>query len=189
MAESNYQKIDASCLLLQVQGGETSYIRKGEIFTIGRSKKNNLVINDPTVSRFHATIKWEDEFPIIRDNGSTAGLLINGKQVECAQLIIIHLISLGGTKIVAEYSPSEASTPTKTMLPVASSAVLNSLDDIDDVVLFLEHGVDDITGSLNSNKKIHDLLVYLELHKRSGTLTFQGEMNAKIIFTLGKYFM
>lgn len=60
--------------------------RKGERFplvdetvSIGRSRKNNLVIDDPLVSARHLTIHVEKDKIAVEDTGSTHGSLLNGK--------------------------------------------------------------------------------------------------------------
>lgn len=50
--------------------------------TIGRSKENDLVIDDPTVSRQHATIVQTDNEFLISDNGSSNGTFINGQRIQ-----------------------------------------------------------------------------------------------------------
>ena len=46
------------------------------VVTIGRATKNTLVIPDPTVSRYHARIIFEDDKIYFEDLGSTNGSYI-----------------------------------------------------------------------------------------------------------------
>ena len=51
------------------------------IITVGRGNANDLVLNDPSVSRFHAVIKLRDNSIFIADRGSTNGLVLNDKKI------------------------------------------------------------------------------------------------------------
>lgn len=51
------------------------------VLTIGRGNANDLVLNDSSVSRFHAVIKLKDKSILIADRGSTNGLLLNDKKI------------------------------------------------------------------------------------------------------------
>ena len=53
----------------------------GGKITIGRSETNDVVIEDVTVSRQHATILYTDEGWVVRDNKSSAGVGVNGYRV------------------------------------------------------------------------------------------------------------
>jgi adenylate cyclase len=47
------------------------------VITIGRGNANDLVLNDPSVSRFHAVVKQAPAGVIIADRGSTNGVVLN----------------------------------------------------------------------------------------------------------------
>jgi len=51
------------------------------IVTIGRGNANDLVLNDASVSRFHAVIKSDKESVMIADRGSTNGVILNGRRI------------------------------------------------------------------------------------------------------------
>ena len=50
-------------------------------FNIGRSLDCHLVLDDPSVSRLHATIIRENDHLLLEDRGSRNGCTLNGKQV------------------------------------------------------------------------------------------------------------
>jgi adenylate cyclase len=53
-----------------------------QVITIGRGTANDLVLNDTSVSRFHAVIKQlEDGTIAIADRGSTNGVIVNGTRI------------------------------------------------------------------------------------------------------------
>jgi pSer/pThr/pTyr-binding forkhead associated (FHA) protein len=54
---------------------------KGTV-NVGRAHDNNLVLDDPTVSRHHAWIKSEGEDFLVFDIGSGNGTFVNDEQVE-----------------------------------------------------------------------------------------------------------
>src|SRR5262245_51815421 len=51
------------------------------VITIGRGNANDLVLNDSSVSRFHAVLKLRDNSVFIADRGSTNGIILNGEQI------------------------------------------------------------------------------------------------------------
>ena len=51
------------------------------VVTIGRGNANDLVLNDASVSRFHAVVKMDDEKVSIADRGSTNGVILNGERI------------------------------------------------------------------------------------------------------------
>ncbi|MGD8457731.1 MAG: FHA domain-containing protein [Anaerolineales bacterium] len=53
-----------------------------EVIKIGRNIKNDLVLNDPSVSRFHAEIRYEDSQFLLVDLGSSGGTFLNNQKVD-----------------------------------------------------------------------------------------------------------
>jgi adenylate cyclase len=51
------------------------------VITVGRGNANDLVLNDSSVSRFHAVIKLRENSIFIADRGSTNGLVLNDKKI------------------------------------------------------------------------------------------------------------
>jgi len=54
--------------------------------TIGRSNDNDIVLNDFSVSRRHATLRKENGAWVIHDNQSTNGVRIKEKLVQSARV-------------------------------------------------------------------------------------------------------
>jgi adenylate cyclase len=50
--------------------------------TIGRGNANDVVLNDSSISRFHAVIKLRDGAVFIADRGSTNGVLLNDEKIQ-----------------------------------------------------------------------------------------------------------
>lgn len=63
--------------------------------TIGRDTSNTIALPSTTISRQHARLDAEGEAIIIRDLGSTNGILINGRQVRQARLTDGELFQIG----------------------------------------------------------------------------------------------
>jgi pSer/pThr/pTyr-binding forkhead associated (FHA) protein len=62
--------------LRQPEGGEY-LLYPGRPVSIGRSAENDVVINDPKISRFHAALDWTGGGFSIRDLGSINGTRVN----------------------------------------------------------------------------------------------------------------
>lgn len=52
------------------------------VVTVGRGNANDLVLNDSSVSRFHAVFKLQDNGVVIADRGSTNGVILNGQPIQ-----------------------------------------------------------------------------------------------------------
>jgi len=51
------------------------------VITVGRGNANDLVLNDSSVSRFHAVIKLRDNSVFVADRGSTNGIVLNDNKI------------------------------------------------------------------------------------------------------------
>src|SRR5579859_3199284 len=51
------------------------------VITIGRGNANDLVLNDSSVSRFHAVVKLRENAVVIADRGSTNGVVLGSKKI------------------------------------------------------------------------------------------------------------
>lgn len=86
---------------------------ENEVFTIGRNLNNNLVLNDPTVSRFHAEIHYQDsQFKLI-DKNSSSGTYLNNKRIDESTLFAGDIIQISHTPIMFMFKG--ASITNKTM--------------------------------------------------------------------------
>jgi hypothetical protein len=68
--------------LVGTVGNKGEYRLRSERFVIGSDPSNELVIDEPTVSRRHAEVIQRSGVFQIRDLGSTNGTFVNGKRVE-----------------------------------------------------------------------------------------------------------
>ena len=73
-------------------------VRKNEI-SIGRSKDNDVIFTDSTVSRNHARIIMTSEGYLLTDLGSYNGTKLNGESIQSALLQHDELIRIGHNKL------------------------------------------------------------------------------------------
>ncbi len=70
---------------------------------IGRSKRSDIVINVPTVSRTHGVLtRYDDGSWTIADSDSSDGILVNKKRVKIRALDPTDVISIGGLEMRLE---------------------------------------------------------------------------------------
>lgn len=74
-------------------------VRKDEV-TIGRSRENDLVLLDHTVSRQHAQISKTQEGYLLTDLGSFNGTKVNGESIQSTLLKNRDKIRIGITKLI-----------------------------------------------------------------------------------------
>jgi hypothetical protein len=75
-------------------------------YVIGREAGNEIVIEDPQVSRRHAQLTRQGNSYLIEDIGSTNGTYVNGKRVTAPTLLANgDMIGLADTVIIAVQAP------------------------------------------------------------------------------------
>ena len=70
------------------------------LLSIGRGLENDLVIDDPRVSRHHAQISFRHGHYLLRDLRSTNGTFVNKQAVEAVVLAPGDLVSIGGFELM-----------------------------------------------------------------------------------------
>jgi pSer/pThr/pTyr-binding forkhead associated (FHA) protein len=82
-----------------------------ETVKVGRGLENQLVIDDPSVSRQHVNIHTSSGEVVIQDLDSSGGTYVNGKQVTQELLRSGDIISLAGvTMLYVEDHPQPMDT-------------------------------------------------------------------------------
>ena len=79
-----------------VQAGEISLAQP---VTIGRNKDNTLVLDDPTISRFHARIDPAPSGHVLKDLDSENGTYVNGREVELVTLQNFDVVTIGSIQL------------------------------------------------------------------------------------------
>lgn len=70
------------------------------VFKIGRSLDNDLVLNDPTVSRYHAEIQYQQSRFLLIDKKSSTGVFLNNKKADVSPLFAGDIIQISHTPIM-----------------------------------------------------------------------------------------
>ena len=85
--------------ILDDQGRISRYPIEKEEVTIGRSEKNDVVLSDSSVSRYHAKISRTKKGYILTDMGSFNGTRVNGKLIQSTRLRHEDQIRIGLIRI------------------------------------------------------------------------------------------
>jgi two-component system response regulator GlrR len=91
--------------------GGAIYVSRGARTVVGTHPSADLVLEDPTVSRFHCEIVCADGKATLRDLGSRNGTLVGGLSVVAAHLPSTALIRLGETQLRFELGPDQVEVP------------------------------------------------------------------------------
>lgn len=62
---------------------------------IGRANDNDLVLNDPQVSRYHAELRWDGQHWHLLDRGSANGTMVNNTRIQQQLLLAGDTITIG----------------------------------------------------------------------------------------------
>ena len=85
------------------------------VVTLGRALDNDVVIDDPRVSRHHAQLRVRQDRYVLYDTGSSGGTLINDQSISEAILNAGDVISLAGVQIIfGEDAPTPPQPPIRT---------------------------------------------------------------------------
>jgi hypothetical protein len=87
--------------LVMVQGGQdTSFPLVRDTYTLGRHRNNDIVINDPKVSSFHARIDRTADGFVLVDLKSRNGSFVNGKRISHGVLATGDEVRLGTARLL-----------------------------------------------------------------------------------------
>lgn len=186
--------MDQPYLLLHLSKTCRVMLRCGQGISLGRAKTNGLIFEDPTLSRFHATINWSRRQPVITDCKSQAGIVVDNRKVDRKFLVSKHRILLGKTRLVAEYCrvktpPEERTKPKISIKEETPSAILEDYSNNNSVIILSEKSRADEGGLLTNTKAFHKYLLQLEYNHRTGTLHLTDEetkRKARITLAGGK---
>ena len=87
-------------LVVSDERGERRVPLTGESFTIGRSARCDLVLQDPNVSMRHASIERRGTTLTVVDDGSTNGTFLDGDRITTAPLTPGRVLTIGETRLV-----------------------------------------------------------------------------------------
>lgn len=96
-----------------IVGGRDNFPLEKPVINIGRHSNNDLILNEPHVSRHHAQLRAINNRYVIFDVGSTGGMLINGKRITQATLQSGDVVKIGLINLIyVQDTTSEHSTTT-----------------------------------------------------------------------------
>ncbi|HEX9680892.1 MAG TPA: FHA domain-containing protein [Anaerolineales bacterium] len=103
-------------------GGRQHFLIRSVKVTVGRKSDNDLVLEDPHVSRRHAEIRLQHNRYVLADLQSTVGTLVNGRPTQRHPLTPGDVITIGGIQLI--YGEDGGSPPVRTspLTPPAASA-------------------------------------------------------------------
>jgi HD-GYP domain-containing protein (c-di-GMP phosphodiesterase class II) len=87
--------MEATLTYKDTKGDERVFLLNGGVFRIGRLEDNDLFIDNPYVSRYHAEIVTNESSHHVRDLDSTSGTFVNGERVKHRHLRDGDLLRLG----------------------------------------------------------------------------------------------
>lgn len=93
---------------LLLEGGRVVRLEQ-PILNVGRQRDNQVVLDDPTISRHHAQIRLRFGHYTLFDLGSTTGTLINGQRVREAMLRSGDIIVIGNKTLIYVEEPASVS--------------------------------------------------------------------------------
>ena len=122
--------------LMVLDGPEVGrvYELSGATITIGRDLSNDIIIQTPAVSRFHARLRREGASFVLEDLGSTNGTCLDDAEIKAgapATLVDGAIISLGSNVRLQVVTGTEAAVARKTSsaLPAASRSLTTFFED------------------------------------------------------------
>ncbi|MBN2510611.1 MAG: GGDEF domain-containing protein [Spirochaetales bacterium] len=138
-------------------------LRPGKDYLIGRSPKHDVFLSDPTVSRNHARMRWDDGSFVLEDMNSTNGTWINTQKIITRRLEGGEIVQVG--RIEFEFIVTDASRDTlrETVSPedslVLESRIMDLINDVEDQGL--KERFSEISRLFTAKKKnLSDLAYY-----------------------------
>jgi pSer/pThr/pTyr-binding forkhead associated (FHA) protein len=113
-------------ILISPQGTVQKIVLHKSVFTIGRSAENDLMLDDPLVSRKHATLRQQGEDYVLEDEKSRNGILVNSEPVSRVRLTDGDKIQIGGFKLQFLMSDSLVAVEKKPAVPTGDETMVRT---------------------------------------------------------------
>ncbi len=85
-------------------------LHDGEMLHVGRDKLNNMILDVPNVSRFHALFTAAPSQVVLSDLSSTNGTFVNGKPITSpVQIVSGDVVEIGPVRVIVK--PGHIKTP------------------------------------------------------------------------------
>jgi predicted component of type VI protein secretion system len=109
---------------------EVTYFRHSPI-RVGRNTLNDLVLDEPTLSSWHAQLSFDDDGIWVIDVGSTNGSVVNGARLAPSEAIWIDegaVVQLGGKRLtVSRQDETDSRRPRRNPLAAAPERLLTAM--------------------------------------------------------------
>jgi pSer/pThr/pTyr-binding forkhead associated (FHA) protein len=110
-------RMESSFSAIFTTGGERKErsltLRKGSRLSVGRTKENDIGLNDPSVSKIHASLAVDDNGTLlVADTGSTNGTFVNGERIAYGKAVPLDESSevrFGGVEV--KFKPHQIPKP------------------------------------------------------------------------------
>ena len=93
---------DARFVVVRGEQVNTVYPLENKVMSIGRAPKNDIFLNDMTVSSTHAEIFPRGEHFVLRDKGSFNGVWVNNENVVERALNDVDIVQIGSFCLLFE---------------------------------------------------------------------------------------
>lgn len=106
--------------------GQRTINLRDNVVNIGRRLDNQIIVDDPRVSRSHAQLRLRFGHYVVYNLGSTAGTFVNGQRIEECVLRPGDVISLGGVPLIYgedSTQPGAPARPAHSTMPLVPPAV------------------------------------------------------------------
>jgi len=96
---------------------DRSFTLSPHAYTIGRARQNDICLPEPSVSKYHARLVYEDGRFAIEDQGSLHGIYVNAAKVQRALLSSGDVVQLGNLTLKYSRASLEGSTASAAEFP------------------------------------------------------------------------
>jgi signal transduction histidine kinase len=86
-------------------------------YVVGRARHNDIALNEPSISKLHARIDYQDGRFFVEDSGSLHGVYVNAAKVRRAELTPGSQIQLGNVTLKFSLLGAESATGAMAKLP------------------------------------------------------------------------
>lgn len=114
--EGSSENIPENAFLI-TQNNKAYPLKRGVISIGRRLEKNDLVLDDPRVSRYHAQLRLLGGQYILFDLESTGGTYVNGQRIKQSVIYSGDVISLAGVELVFKLSDAPSRPDLKETAP------------------------------------------------------------------------
>jgi transcriptional regulator with GAF, ATPase, and Fis domain len=108
-------RLEIQCEIVAGKPGDQTHVLEGDVCRIGSHPSNDLVLDDPTISRFHCRLARENGVWRVLDTESRNGTRVAGVKVLSAELEGPAVLSLGNSQLRVRPGATGASASVPTV--------------------------------------------------------------------------